>query len=336
MVVWHHYMQAFHLFDASSAIGAFFVHHGGFGVDLFFVLSGFVMFQSTAPGRCTVLGFLTNRLFRIAPAYWVATLVTVMCIIAMPAVFSPENFSLKKVLCSLIWVPVWNPTMTMLYPVHMVGWTLQLEMFYYLILGLCLWLSPLCGRYWGMLLLFLLPYFSIPGTYASVATSPYLREFLAGMLIALALTTPLARGGLKTRSLLLLAIIVICGVMHGFELRYGISIRFISMMKASQCICAALLLEPFLNRENWFIRGLVQLGDESYSTYLFHTIVINLMLQITGRRAGLAWELLNIVCIAIVTWIVSKVLYRHLERNAGIHKLQQLVLTKVGGSRRAN
>lgn len=50
LVVYGHYMQIIHGFQYSSPLGKFFSMHGRFGVDLFFVISGFIMFY-TLHGR---------------------------------------------------------------------------------------------------------------------------------------------------------------------------------------------------------------------------------------------------------------------------------------------
>ena len=42
------------------------------GVDIFFVISGFIMWQSTRGGT-SPRQFLTNRLIRIVPLYWLVT-----------------------------------------------------------------------------------------------------------------------------------------------------------------------------------------------------------------------------------------------------------------------
>ncbi|NOT83581.1 MAG: acyltransferase family protein [Methylococcaceae bacterium] len=46
LVVYHHYMQMVHHFHYQSSVGAFFVNYGGMGVDVFFIISGFIMYYS--------------------------------------------------------------------------------------------------------------------------------------------------------------------------------------------------------------------------------------------------------------------------------------------------
>ena len=57
--------------------------YGMFGVDIFFVLSGFVMLE-TAGGK-SAARFLWNRALRIYPAYWVATSAVLLAFLYNPA-----------------------------------------------------------------------------------------------------------------------------------------------------------------------------------------------------------------------------------------------------------
>ena len=60
---------------------------GQAGVDIFFVISGFIMWVTTHDRRTTPLQFLTNRIVRIVPLYWLLTLaVAAACLIA-PSLF---------------------------------------------------------------------------------------------------------------------------------------------------------------------------------------------------------------------------------------------------------
>jgi len=62
LVVYHHYMQMFYEFKSDSLIGKIFSHRGGFGVDVFFVLSGFFMYL-TANKENSGFIFLPNDYF---------------------------------------------------------------------------------------------------------------------------------------------------------------------------------------------------------------------------------------------------------------------------------
>lgn len=78
MVVYHHVMQFYFSFHADSAIGHFFAKYGNFGVDIFFVLSGFVMYFSARNKNQSGVEFLVNRAFRVMPVYWFYTAATML------------------------------------------------------------------------------------------------------------------------------------------------------------------------------------------------------------------------------------------------------------------
>ena len=54
MVVFHHFMQILFDFKSDSFLGNFFVNYGTFGVDIFFVISGFVMFLCAKSGQASL------------------------------------------------------------------------------------------------------------------------------------------------------------------------------------------------------------------------------------------------------------------------------------------
>lgn len=95
------------------------------GVDVFFVISGFIMVTVTKPGT-TPIAFMTARIRRIVPLYWFVTLLLAAATLA----------DWRWVLSSLLF---WSDP-----PVLQPGWSLNYEMMFYLVFALCpLWLLSL-------------------------------------------------------------------------------------------------------------------------------------------------------------------------------------------------
>jgi exopolysaccharide production protein ExoZ len=123
------------------------VHHtlpaftyGKAGVDVFFVISGFVMVVSSAkaygvPGAWQE--FLHRRILRIVPLYWLMTVATIMLL--------PGYFSWDEILRSLFFLPVFSHGVGQ--PVVRPGWTLILEMYFYLIFAAFLFLRPVWSAF---------------------------------------------------------------------------------------------------------------------------------------------------------------------------------------------
>ena len=94
------------------------------GVDVFFVISGFIMVYSSEklfgePGAPRI--FLARRIARIVPIYWVTTAVDVW--------IENKAFDLQYVLKSFFFIPYAQPS-GQIVPVFGVGWTLNFEMFF--------------------------------------------------------------------------------------------------------------------------------------------------------------------------------------------------------------
>ena len=165
----------------------------GSGVDLFFVLSGFLMVaitdEATRPWP-----FLLARLRRIVPLYWLLT--TAMVIVLWGAVSwrSPIPFwylsvyttdvPARLIAASYTFIPVWNSGANKPWPVIPGGWTLNLEMMFYVLFALSLYLPrrwQLAALTATMLTLALVGIFAPPDSPTLVAwTQPVIIDFVVG------------------------------------------------------------------------------------------------------------------------------------------------------------
>jgi peptidoglycan/LPS O-acetylase OafA/YrhL len=120
---WGHAINAVHLKGEAD-----FPHlYGPFGVDIFFVISGFVMVYSSErlfgqPGA--PITFFARRLARIVPLFWAATTILVWVVVPYA--------STKAVLGSLFF----GPHIPSEAPLLLVGWTLIFEMFFYVVFAI--------------------------------------------------------------------------------------------------------------------------------------------------------------------------------------------------------
>jgi exopolysaccharide production protein ExoZ len=64
--------------------------YGNYGVDVFFVISGFIMLFST-PETMTAMGFLARRLIRIIPLYWTMTILFSLAAVIAPHLFNAAH-----------------------------------------------------------------------------------------------------------------------------------------------------------------------------------------------------------------------------------------------------
>jgi peptidoglycan/LPS O-acetylase OafA/YrhL len=106
---------------------------GNFGVDVFFVISGFVMVYASEPYFGRPRGsqeFFLRRLARIVPLYWATTTIILVYLILQYHDLTAVNFTPASVLASYLFIPV-PQTDGFMAPVHGVGWTLNYEMFFY-------------------------------------------------------------------------------------------------------------------------------------------------------------------------------------------------------------
>ncbi|SEE13576.1 exopolysaccharide production protein ExoZ [Rhizobiales bacterium GAS188] len=167
-------------------------HAGAAGVDMFFVISGFIMWLVTRKDEANAATFLKDRLVRIVPMYWFATAVLAIAAALRPNLFPLDHPLPWHMIQSLLFVPHYVPETGQALPLLAQGWTLNYEMFFYTLFGLVL-LSSATRQLWSITAalaacvtvgLFVKPSDFLLHTY----TSPLLLEFLAGIWLAHAWT----------------------------------------------------------------------------------------------------------------------------------------------------
>ena len=156
---------------------------GAFGVDIFFIISGFVMMHST---ERTSSNFFKKRLIRILPNYYIFTLGVFILALKFPHLLNNTTADLNHLLKSLFFIP-FNKNETGHFPILFLGWTLNLEMLFYSIFALSLMINK---KYRGFISSYiLLTIFLISAYINSFPLKAYndfiIFEFILGMIIYL-------------------------------------------------------------------------------------------------------------------------------------------------------
>lgn len=138
LVVFFHIQEKFALElgllpEINSTLGIL----GAAGVDVFFVISGFVIALNISNTRVNAHKFLGARIARIVPTYWLLTLCAGALIFLVPAQFD-STISIEQIFTSLFFV---NTFFGIELPVISMGWTLNLEIGFYILVTASLFVS---------------------------------------------------------------------------------------------------------------------------------------------------------------------------------------------------
>lgn len=254
---------------------------GDYGVDLFFVISGFVIFHSTNAKHYSWKEFLKHRIVRIVPLYWFVTIVTAV-LFAVPGLsrsIAPDFDYLVQSLFYLSWT---SERMPVVYP----GWSLEYEMFFYLAFMAMIAIRNVPWRAVSLLICALVgagAVMNIAGIHPPVITfftDPIMLEFVMGILIA-----RLFSGGrlppLVIAILLLDLLLLFAGPTNERVVRI-----FVAGIPSALIIYGAALLDRAKPMKNPNSNPIVVLGDASYSIYLVQAIVISAFVKLVLALFG--------------------------------------------------
>ena len=248
--------------------------NGYTGVDLFFVISGFIM--GTVGTSDRPAQFLLKRIIRIVPLYWLVTFA--MCALSLiSGLMRNFEFTLADLLRSLFFVPYHSETGD-IWPLVVPGWTLNFEIFFYVLFAIALMTTrPRLGTA-AMIASLVLLGALVPGSDAMYLTytSPLILEFAAGLAIA-------SFGGrvpgwvaaliLAVGTLFFVAMLVSSQpVAEGFERVFVVGLP--AALIVAGCV--------FTERAGMWrsVRPIEYIGDISYSLYLTHGLVLSLVARL--------------------------------------------------------
>jgi exopolysaccharide production protein ExoZ len=269
------------------------VKAGDGGVDLFFVISGFIMVvitlgQFRMPGA--IGSFLRKRAIRIYPLYWLYSLIVLAVFLVAPAWVSAMKKGDVDFLASFFLLPQFHP------PILGQGWTLGYEIYFYLMFAFALllperWLARFFVV-WGLIAsagynLYLRSDALVGSATIKTMTNPVTIEFVLGGCVALAILRGWRWGDwfcLVGGSLLLPVSSVFFDPLEFPGLRI-----FCFGLPALLILYGAASLES--RSRIRFPRRLQAVGDASYSIYLSHILVISTVgrLWSAARQPGL-WD----------------------------------------------
>lgn len=164
---------------------SFGLDHAGHGVDLFFVISGFIIYFATHRTPLTPAAFLRRRVERIVPLYFfVIAIVTALAFVLPDPFDTPGWFTPQHILKSLAFISFTDGIM----PVVFVGWSLEYEMYFYLCVALLMAMTRNVWRnivlvFCGVVMIGLIP--GVAGALGNHTffIDPLILEFVLGVLI---------------------------------------------------------------------------------------------------------------------------------------------------------
>lgn len=276
MVIVHHFSSSFDEFSSStpfissSGLGKI----GAAGVDVFFVISGFIMFftqkeNDTLSPQSRARQFIIRRVKRIYPTYWFWSTILLILWLSSYALKSHE-FSIGYIISSYLLVPtnlqqaIWHPFLDQ-------GWTLAYEMYFYLVFAGSFFIKSKIPKGFLIAIAFatisMLSQFALDkGAILNFLKDEIIIEFLFGAAIAYIV---------RRSNFLSTRIAIICQVV-GYLLLFSnllgeLEYRVLQFgFPAFLIVLGTSLRKPDSRSYPVYYQILVYLGNASYSIYLTH------------------------------------------------------------------
>ncbi|WP_173509304.1 acyltransferase family protein [Sinorhizobium psoraleae] len=281
---------------------------GSSGVDIFFVISGFIIAYTADPDRGP-LHFVWRRIVRIVPLYWTLTFGLAAIALLMPRLLNSTVVDAESLLKSLFFIP-YEASSGDTRPILFLGWTLNYEMFFYALYALCIetgFRSSLAPLVLVLTVVAAGRLFEVDNVVWEFYTNPIILEFALGIVLCI-LYRRYTDVFAKSARYLILTFIA------AFTARLalpGMTSIWANAIVAAVLV-AAVLTAPAAKTPLSSL--LVLLGDASYSLYLSHPYVFQLWIKASPERLGVATQLVMGAITSVGAVAVSVALYRLLSR----------------------
>jgi exopolysaccharide production protein ExoZ len=299
--------------------------YGGRGVDLFFVISGFIIFYATHSAKIhgaelTPAEFLRRRVERIVPLYFFVIFAVTTLAVTLPATFgTPDWYTPRHILKSLAFVAFTDGDV----PVVYVGWSLEYEMYFYLVVALLMALTRDVWRNIVLIFSALAMVGRVPGVETALGNyaffaDPMILEFVLGVIAGSVFAHGRVSWPMPVAAACAIAALLVTDPAN----------RVIVSGIPSACLVAA---AAFISRKridpSWPERALARLGDASYSIYLAQVQTVSLA---GAAVAGLVPAIPPLLLVFVTTGIVVAL---GLLLNIVVERPLLTLCRRLGGSR---
>ena len=292
----------------------------GAGIDIFFVISGFIMVHVAAADFGTSGGaqrFLLRRLARIAPMYWLVTTALIVGAFVAPGLLNVPIGGAWHIFTSYFFIPDWRSDMSVVRPVMALGWTLNYEMLFYAAFAAAMFL-PFTRAIVVLTIVFIgatvaKSALDIRQTQLAFWMDPIILEFLFGVYIAIAY-----RAGWRLSAPAALALgsfgFIAATTALPEALGLALPINFLRYGAPAAMLVGSAALGPGLP-DGLLTRFGIGLGNASYALYLCHPFVIRLLREVWLRAGGAALPLIAYCVVSVFGAVmVALALHRFVER----------------------
>lgn len=281
------------------------------GVDVFFLISGFIMYITSRddfskPGAMHM--FLRRRLVRIVPLYWFFTSLMILTLLIVPGQVRTTELDLWSAITSYLFIPAERASGRVA-PVLSLGWTLNYEMFFYLCFAACMLFQKKLG-----LLLLVLSFIifsiigaivEIPSVALSFWTDSIVLEFVMGVLVATQFQKLRSWANLAFSIITFIAGFTLLLLLSNIDLEIPRFIR--GGVPACLMLCGALLYPTKL--DTGIPKFVLLLGDSSYALYLCHRFALRpLSILLGAPDIPLPLGIVIYVTLSLILAVISSIL----------------------------
>ena len=291
---------------------------GSCGVDLFFVISGFIM--ATIAHDISWRKFLFDRITRIFPPYWFYTTIVLFISLISPNIVNSSFGNQSSLWRSYLLIPDIAP------PLLAVGWTLIHEMYFYLCFAFIIVLIarfsmrlPIFLLFWAA---FIVGFNSFVPTQKefpiiTIITHPLTLEFIIGAFVGVIISKNYTVLGFSALASGIIWLAIVFMLPDALILADNMNWKHIVLIGIPCALIVygvvAIELHSY-KTPKW----LVSLGDASYSTYLSHVLVLSAigrLYKIMPIHNQYIEILFVIICVGIAN-ICGVISYRIVERKS--------------------
>lgn len=329
MVVLFHFRNSYNGLFGIRNLGDILFQHGKMGVDIFFIISGFIIAMSTERNT-SKLSYVIKRVFRIWPVYVLA------CVVMF--YISGDKFSNEEILKAFLFIPFdTNASAPQFgYSMIAVAWTLTYEVLFYIVFLISMSISH---KYRGIIcVVFMFSFCFITQSltndgfsFGGYSYSQYngalafiinplscsiVLEFCVGvviyefMKILNSVETP--------ATIAMLCLTVIGVVVLTYKIIYNGQMAFHGLVGygslSTMIVLSSLLAERLIRVAD--IKIFTIFGDASYSIYLWHLVIYSFMLSISNKLYNVNYNMLFdswAICAVPIVLFVSVLSYKYIE-----------------------